>query len=199
MKVPTAIPAGLHLGVCRSPSSDGIRWRWIRGPAVFRQLTAFDAPEAVRCVFSRHLTAFAPERPEHAPRHQRPDSRVTQDGAMADDVDWRALLDDRLARAEAQRASLLSAIEEIRTSRSLTFTDDEHDPEGSTVSLDQVRDTALLERVQTTIADLAAARERLDAGTFGSCHRCGRQIPTERLLVRPASPSCVACAAGRRR
>lgn len=114
-------------------------------------------------------------------------------------ADWHALIEERLAQAESQRTALQVAIEEMRDARRLTFTDDEHDPEGSTVSLDQARDTALLDRVAASVVELAAARERLADGTFGQCERCGRPIPEGRLGARPEARTCVDCAAGTRR
>lgn len=77
------------------------------------------------------------------------------------------------------------------------FSDDEHDPEGSTASMDQVRDTALLATVRRTLAELEAARERLAEGTYGTCERCGRPIAPARLEARPEARTCVACAARR--
>jgi DnaK suppressor protein len=105
------------------------------------------------------------------------------------------LLDERVTQAEAQQAALTAAIEEMRLARSLTFADDEHDPEGSTVSLDQARDAALLQQTQRTLTELRMARQRLAAGTYGVCERCGREIPTARLLARPEARLCVVCAA----
>jgi DnaK suppressor protein len=105
------------------------------------------------------------------------------------------LLGERVAQAEAQQAALTAAIEEMRLARSLTFADDEHDPEGSTVSLDQARDVALLVQTQRTLTELVAAQERLAAGGYGICERCGREIPTARLLARPEARLCVGCAA----
>ncbi|SDS87588.1 RNA polymerase-binding transcription factor DksA [Friedmanniella luteola] len=110
------------------------------------------------------------------------------------DPSYAELLDDRLRQAAEQRASLLSAIEQMRVARSLTSADDEHDPEGSTVSLDQARDSALLVRTEQTLAELVAARDRLAAGRFGVCERCGRPIPEARLRARPEARLCVACA-----
>jgi RNA polymerase-binding transcription factor DksA len=111
------------------------------------------------------------------------------------------LLEERLAQAHTQQAALVLAIEDMRVARSLTYADDEHDPEGSTLSLDQARDTALLEQTERTLAELTAAQQRLAAGTYGRCELCGREIPTERLLVRPEARLCVPCseraAAGR--
>jgi len=105
------------------------------------------------------------------------------------------LLSERVAQAQSQRAALVTAIEEMRIARSLTFADDEHDPEGSTVSLDQARDAALLDRTEQTLTELTAAQQRLASGTYGVCEACGRPIPTERLLARPEARHCVPCSA----
>lgn len=49
--------------------------------------------------------------------------------------------------------------------------------------------TALLQ----TLTDIAAAQERVAAGTYGLCTRCGRSIPPGRLEFRPWAATCVAC------
>jgi DnaK suppressor protein len=103
------------------------------------------------------------------------------------------LLRQRIEDAEGQQAALVTAIEDIRTTRSLTVADDEHDPEGSTVSLDQARYAALLDQTRRTLAELGAAQQRLAAGTYGICEVCADQIPNERLLVRPEARRCVPC------
>jgi DnaK suppressor protein len=105
------------------------------------------------------------------------------------------MLDERIAAARTQEQALRATIEQTREARRLTFTDDEHDPEGSTASLDQVRDSALLARVEQTLVDLHAARARLGTGTYGTCERCGEAIAAERLAVRPEARTCVACSA----
>ena len=46
-----------------------------------------------------------------------------------------------------------------------------------------------------TISEIDAALARLDAGTYGSCVRCGAAIPEERLELRPFAGRCVACTA----
>jgi RNA polymerase-binding transcription factor DksA len=110
------------------------------------------------------------------------------------------LLSEGVAQAQSLRAALVTAIEEMRNARRLTLADDEHDPEGSTVSLDQARDAALLDRTEQTLTELNAAQQRLAAGTYGVCEACGRPIPAERLLARPEARHCVPCSArvGRR-
>jgi DnaK suppressor protein len=56
-----------------------------------------------------------------------------------------------------------------------------------------VRDSALLARVQRTVVELEAARERLVTGTYGTCERCGEPIAPARLAARPEARTCVAC------
>lgn len=118
---------------------------------------------------------------------------------MADTVGIYAdLLTERIAETQGKRNALLRAIDDMRETRSLTAADDEHDPEGSTVSLDQARDTALLERIERTLGELTQAQERLTAGTYGSCERCQDAIPAERLQVRPEARLCVRCVSSQR-
>jgi RNA polymerase-binding transcription factor DksA len=53
-----------------------------------------------------------------------------------------------------------------------------------------VRRTTLLQ----TLSEIAAARGRIDQGTYGACARCGDEIPAERLTLRPWAATCVGCA-----
>ena len=108
---------------------------------------------------------------------------------------YAAALVQRVVQARAQRAALMAAIEETRAARSLMFADDEHDPDGSTASLDQARDVALLEQTERTLSDLALAQQRLASGSYDVCEVCGQTIPSARMLARPETRSCVVCAA----
>lgn len=49
--------------------------------------------------------------------------------------------------------------------------------------------TALLQ----TLTEIAAAQERVVAGTYGSCTRCDDPIPPGRLEFRPWSATCIGC------
>jgi DnaK suppressor protein len=46
---------------------------------------------------------------------------------------------------------------------------------------------------ETRLRGVDAALERIKAGTFGKCERCGRTIPAARLQALPSAPHCVAC------
>jgi DnaK suppressor protein len=79
-----------------------------------------------------------------------------------------------------------------------TATDDEHDPEGSTIAFERSQTTALLRAATDHLADVDAALARIVAGGYGRCERCGAAIAHERLLARPAARTCIACASRKR-
>ena len=54
-------------------------------------------------------------------------------------------------------------------------------------------ETSLMERQFSELHELAAARERLAAGTFGRCVECGADIEYERLRMNPAAQRCSEC------
>ncbi|MDL5350049.1 TraR/DksA family transcriptional regulator [Microbacterium sp. zg-YB36] len=109
--------------------------------------------------------------------------------ALADELARRRRdIDDRIDRLDRDDALL-------RRDRADGTADDEHDPEGSTLSgewlqLDALRRAALVER-----AELDAALARTADGTYGVCVSCGAAIPLERLRARPTADRCIACAA----
>lgn len=79
-------------------------------------------------------------------------------------------------------------------------TDDEHDPEGQTIAFERAQLSALVGQSRRHVDELDRALERLAAGRYGNCERCGRPIADERLAVRPAAARCIICAsAGGRR
>ena len=58
---------------------------------------------------------------------------------------------------------------------------------------EQQRDLALREKDQVHLEAVEAALARLDAGTFGTCIRCGRPIAPERLEALPWAAHCIEC------
>ncbi|MCR2828389.1 TraR/DksA family transcriptional regulator [Microbacterium sp. zg.Y909] len=97
-------------------------------------------------------------------------------------------VDLRIARFDQDDASL-------RRDRADGTADDEHDPEGSTLSGEWTQVQALRRAALSERAELEAARERVAQGTYGVCVTCGSDIPVARLQARPAADRCVVCAA----
>jgi RNA polymerase-binding transcription factor DksA len=108
---------------------------------------------------------------------------------------------DLRARVEAERdvvrrrlAALTHDFDEVVAASRDTNADDEHDPEGATIAFERSQVDALVRQARTRLAELDAAIDRLDAGTYGTCERCGRAIPPARLDARPEARTCVGCA-----
>ena len=72
--------------------------------------------------------------------------------------------------------------------------DDEHDPEGATIAFERSQVDALARQTEQHLAELDAALARVADGSYGSCERCGGQIPEGRLEARPVARTCVPCA-----
>lgn len=101
-----------------------------------------------------------------------------------------ALRRDATSRLE-QLTAELDTLTEARRSES---DDDEHDPEGVTLSSEWSRLSGLLDGAKENLAEIDAALERWDEGTYGVCDSCGKPIPHGRLEARPFARECVPCA-----
>ena len=111
----------------------------------------------------------------------------------------RELLLAERARARERVTVLEREFAGLAEAASAAGTDDEHDPEGATLAFERQHAAALLEAAREQVAAVDAALRRLAEGRYGTCDRCGQPIGAERLAARPASATCVRCAAGGRR
>jgi len=85
-------------------------------------------------------------------------------------------------------------LSEIRSERAAAVTDDEHDPEGSTLTYEWSLAQAELVAAESSLDQLDAALARVAAGTYGVCVECGHPITQDRLDARPAADTCIDCA-----
>ncbi|WP_202422380.1 TraR/DksA C4-type zinc finger protein [Gordonia sp. SID5947] len=99
--------------------------------------------------------------------------------------------DSTVSLIEALSSRLRSVIDATADSSS----DDEHDPEGTTLAVERGQLVAQLDRSRVRLDELDAAFGRLDHGTYGRCERCGGPIGPERLDALPAARLCISCAA----
>ncbi len=105
-----------------------------------------------------------------------------------------AVLRARAADLDALLARLDADGDAVRADRADQTADDEHDPEGSTLSGEWQRIEALRRSAASERAEVDAALDRVAAGTYGVCVVCGRAIPAARLEARPFATTCVGCA-----
>lgn len=107
---------------------------------------------------------------------------------------FRRLLGERRAELEELLAHLERDEESIRHDRADATADDEHDPEGTTLSGEWQKLDGLQRAMRIELAEVIAALGRIDEGTYGICASCGKPIPPGRLEVRPMATMCVPCA-----
>ena len=95
---------------------------------------------------------------------------------------------ERLAQLEREFAGIVGAA-------AAAGTDDEHDPEGATIAFERQHVAALVSQAQERLAQIGAALRKVEDGSYGVCDGCGQPIGADRLAARPASVTCVRCAA----
>jgi DnaK suppressor protein len=106
-----------------------------------------------------------------------------------------ALLDKERQAALHMLATLTRDFTGIVDASADSNADDEHDPEGSTIAFERSQVGALIEQAERRLAEIEAARARIDDGTYGRCEACGQPIADGRLEARPVARTCVACVA----
>ncbi len=90
--------------------------------------------------------------------------------------------------------SLGRQFEDIVGAAELSNTDDEHDPEGSTIAFERSQVSALLSQAERDVAALQLTLAGVDDDDFGVCEQCAGPIGFERLVAVPATHRCVECA-----
>lgn len=105
-------------------------------------------------------------------------------------------LDEEEATLRPRIAALERTVQELIESGLETNIDDEHDPDGATIGFERSQAQALLDRARLDLDTVEEAKRRLaDDAHFGTCEVCRSAIGVERLLARPATTTCVGCAA----
>ena len=119
-----------------------------------------------------------------------PEAELTE----AELAEFARLLEERQRGDAAEAERLAESLGTLLTSRSESTADDEHDPEGPTLSSEWSRLQGLRTGAAEDIAAVEAACERMRVGAYGVCVRCGRGIGAARLRARPTAELCIGCA-----
>jgi DnaK suppressor protein len=110
----------------------------------------------------------------------------------------RELLEAERQQSLRRLAALTGDFNEVVAASRDSNADDEHDPEGATIAFERSQVAALVLQVRGHLAEVEAAIQRLEGGTYGVCERCGQPIARARLEARPAARTCIACASAAR-
>jgi DnaK suppressor protein len=97
-----------------------------------------------------------------------------------------ALLEERERIAKALESLRDEEVDESAAS-------DNHLAETATATLDREIDDTLEENSTRMLLQVDAALARVEAGTYGTCMNCGREISTERLEAYPWASLCIDC------
>ena len=104
-------------------------------------------------------------------------------------------------RLEDEQARLLHAVGFLEKENPGSISDelgelaeggtDNHLGDTATALYDRELDEGLEEGARETLVEIEAALQRIDAGTYGICDRCGKPIGTERLAAIPWARLCI--------
>jgi DnaK suppressor protein len=88
---------------------------------------------------------------------------------------------------DEHRGSLDDEVEEVAP------TNDNHLAETATATLGREIDYTLGENSEQVLAEIDAALQRIEDGTYGICVNCGGEIPLARLEAQPWASLCIDC------
>ncbi|MDQ7904535.1 TraR/DksA C4-type zinc finger protein [Phytohabitans sp. ZYX-F-186] len=104
----------------------------------------------------------------------------------------RAALAGRRDELQAEYDQTLSEITELQRER-LTDSAGDDQADTGTKTFEREQEISLANGILDRISQVERALERLDAGNYGWCERCGNPIPVERLAAFPSATLCVTC------
>ena len=96
------------------------------------------------------------------------------------------------------RDDLRTKVENLKDSQAkdgLGYTN--HQADDATQAFDQAKDLAIRTSSQKQLLLVEDALARFEAGTYGICENCGREIDLARLEAIPYTPFCLHCAEAR--
>lgn len=98
---------------------------------------------------------------------------------------------ERLMALKADRSEAAELTEEQRNATGELSGDDQHPGDAATETFERTRELSIRDQLDDRIAEVDAARKRVEEGTYGQCTVCGRQIHPDRLELRPEARYCM--------
>ncbi len=94
----------------------------------------------------------------------------------------------------AEQSELLRQLSELGHGDEGTLRYDPNFADTSHVTAERGEAEALAGELKEALSEVEQALQRLAAGTYGRCERCGNEISPARLEAMPAARLCIACA-----
>jgi DnaK suppressor protein len=99
-------------------------------------------------------------------------------------------------RLETERDQLTEQAERLEADfldESWKETRSEDDAFAGTATFERERTMSLARNSRAVLAQIEAALDRIEEGTYGRCIRCEEHIPADRLEAIPQAPYCMEC------
>ena len=115
---------------------------------------------------------------------------------MIDDAtraELRARLEEDLAHLETDVAEYERKERDSLSEASGENAYRDHMADQGSATFERELDMTFEENDRELLEDVRAALARLEAGTYGTCTRCGSQIPDARLQAVPTATLCIQC------
>lgn len=108
--------------------------------------------------------------------------------------------DNLRAQLESERDRLAAIVAEMERIERETLSEAsgentyrDHMADLGTATFERDLDMALEENAREGLLEVNQALERIANGTYGTCARCGADIPVERLEAYPTASLCIVC------
>ena len=95
---------------------------------------------------------------------------------------------------EEERSRIQRQLSELGIGASGDLSYDPNFADTSQVTAERGEAEVLGNELQETLDSIDDALDRLEAGTYGRCERCGNEISEERLSAMPFARLCITCA-----
>jgi DnaK suppressor protein len=93
------------------------------------------------------------------------------------------------ASLEEERSQLQAQLAELDDDSEVSY--DENFADSAQVAGQQGANRALSGQMAENLGEVERALAKMDAGTYGRCERCGKEISEARLEAMPATPYCI--------
>ena len=101
------------------------------------------------------------------------------------------------AHLEREQADLRHQLAELGHGNEGGLTYDANFADSSQVTAERGEADTLAAKLLETLSEVDDALAKIDAGTYGVCEQCGKEIAPARLEAKPAARHCIDCASRR--
>ncbi len=95
------------------------------------------------------------------------------------------------AELEVERARLKAQVDRLDVTTDASPGFDDNFADSGQVAAEQGENLALASQLQEQLDDVGRALAKMDAGTYGLCEVCGKEISEARLEAMPATRYCI--------